>query len=536
MFRKFAYFVIFAALVWAGFGARVFNAQHRAIHADESEQATTFAKLLDRGEYAYNPNGPHGPTLYYYALACDKLTKLFSFDSAEKSLEEKSKPSDSIKIETLRFWILSLAIFAFAAFFYARKNLGLLAVLAGFACFAVSNICSIYSVYFVQEFIFAIAIFLTAQFAWRLANNATISNALLLGLFAGLAQSTKETSPLGFAAIFFAIATIALFDKSARKTFAKNFPTKKIFAVIGASLGAFFAVTLLFYSSFCKHWQGVADAFLSYLHFADKAQAAEHTQGAGYYFQLLCIQKSEGIYFGEFPILILFFLAFALAGATIFGDKKTLKKDFENAHAQYALFLALTAIFNIAMLSCIPYKNPWLLLSPMFFICATAGYGAARIIDFKNFTARIAGFVLLLALAYWQVELNSKALKRFNTDPRNPFLYSHTVSDFKNLISRIETCAKVSEFGRDIPVAFVTTNSPWPAPWLLRGYPNVGFWGVQIPQNIKIYQIIICDAKTEKSVESAINQDEYVSEYFGLRKNLPLKVYVKKKVFEDSIK
>ena len=38
------------------------------MHHDEANQAVKFGALLERGEYAYDANDHHGPTLYYLTL------------------------------------------------------------------------------------------------------------------------------------------------------------------------------------------------------------------------------------------------------------------------------------------------------------------------------------------------------------------------------------------------------------------------------------------------------------------------------------
>ena len=66
---KTAYCILVAIAIILGFQLRIESSQLRLPHADESEQATTVQKLLDGNGYQYNPNGPHGPTLYYYTFA-----------------------------------------------------------------------------------------------------------------------------------------------------------------------------------------------------------------------------------------------------------------------------------------------------------------------------------------------------------------------------------------------------------------------------------------------------------------------------------
>jgi AraC-like DNA-binding protein len=124
----------------------------------------------------------------------------------------------------------------------------------------------------------------------------------------------------------------------------------------------------------------------------------------------------------------------------------------------------------------ITYKTPWLLLSPMMFICAVAGFGSAMLTSSKKIILQIVGFAVLVGLAFWQYKLSSNASMRYHSDPRNPYIYTHTVRDFDNLIKRIHSASKYSQYETDIPVAFIAKESMWPAPFLLRKYRNVGFY------------------------------------------------------------
>ncbi|NTV82107.1 MAG: hypothetical protein HGA24_11875, partial [Candidatus Aminicenantes bacterium] len=40
----------------------------RPMHHDEANQAVRFGDLLERGEYRFDPQDHHGPTLYYLTL------------------------------------------------------------------------------------------------------------------------------------------------------------------------------------------------------------------------------------------------------------------------------------------------------------------------------------------------------------------------------------------------------------------------------------------------------------------------------------
>lgn len=546
MIARFAYLVLFVAILIGGFSLRMQNAQTRAIHADESEQASTFAHLLDGNGYKYNPNGPHGGTLYYYALLCDKITRPFVETFPALELEKSNaqtknidpeKKSDSTTILFLRYTILAFSALTAIALLLSARQMGMTAALAALACFALSCLTTIYSVYFVQETIFAFAILCFTLTSWRFLNSPNFVNALWLGLSAGLAQATKETSPIAFASAFGAVGVLTLASDELKNKIFGALKLSNLSKSLFGFIAGFALVFVAFYSSFGENPKGVLDAFTSYTHFSEKSQSAEHTQEFLYYAKLLTLQKSSGVKFGEAPITIMFAIGAGVAILGIFKRRKTSKETPQKQEKSeyFALFVALCAIFNLLILSFIPYKTPWLALSPLVLMCIVAGFGFAKIAKIKNISARILLLCGVFSLAWWQFGLDKLATKRFHSDPRSPFIYTHTVTDFKNLIERIRNCSKVSEYKADIPVAFITRNSPWPAPWLLRDLKNVCFWGEKIPQNIKIYQIVVCDATTEKMVSNTLDPKEYISEFFGLRENLPLTVFVQRKLFNDSI-
>ncbi len=96
-----AYIAMVLCCLFAGFSARSANILVRATHADESEQATTAMHLRDTGEYKYNPNGPHGPTLYYWADA------LAMPDSAKLSIADFRRAMTPIAVLVLAGLILA---------------------------------------------------------------------------------------------------------------------------------------------------------------------------------------------------------------------------------------------------------------------------------------------------------------------------------------------------------------------------------------------------------------------------------------------
>lgn len=517
----------------ASFFMREYNIINRVSHADEAEQAATFSKLAKSGKYEYNPNGPHGPTLYYYAYAWYQNPMLKSFDMAREANVLSDTPTqyktDLITIPALRKSLAPWLFFIFLCYVMAAPLSGRATAWAACGCFALSGLSCIYSGYFVHEIIFAAAVFALAQSFWMLLKSPSPKWALATGALAGFAQSTKETSIIAFFAIAIS-ACCAMFAFPKLRKSATQIGVKKISTLSILAILSFAAIFCAFYSSFGTNLEGIVDAFRSYSHFLDKSTNQNFHEPFWYYLQILGIGKYEGAIFGELPISILFCIGFARAIYSL-G-----KHNGCEARAAYILYCSLCAIVSIFVLSMLTYKTPWLLLSPMVFICVVAGYAVAWILKSKKFYIWIPALICLCALGFWQYRLCASATIRYAQDPRNPLIFSHTVRDYANLLSRITDAEKSSNFKSEIPIAFIMgTDSPWPAPWHLRNYPNIGYWGAHPPENLSDFEVIICSPSMEESVAKLIDTSKYESEFFGLRKNLVLTVYIKKWLFKKIV-
>lgn len=530
--KKLSAIVLFLVVAVAAFTIRSYNIEKRTPHADEAEQAYTFLKLYEKGDYAYNPNGPHGPTLYFYALATQMMPDVDDFSMAEEasiSVDSPSRPiGHQITINHLRSSLTPILLLILSCYLLTLSNYGTIAALGACACFGISSISCIYAGYFVHEIIFAASIFIFALYVWKYLKFPSIKWAMLAGLFAGLAQATKETSIIAFFAT--AVATlITIISSNDIRTKIAELNLRKISLHCFAFILAFTVIFCAFYSSFGNNPQGICDAFLSYIHFFDKAGSQAHSSPISYYFDILGIKKSEGAYFGEIPLMILAIIGFVYAIVQKY-------KKLNTTRANFIIFTFVNALVAIAVLCAIPYKMPWLLLSPIVFLCVAAGYGLQFLFERKNIAVWAGSFCIAIGLLFWQFELTSNAAIKYTEDPRNPMIYSHTVRDYKNFIARIETAVKVSNFGENLPVAFITQNSPWPAPWHLRNYQNIGFWNASIPQNIKDFEIVVCDSAFVDELSKTLNLEDYETEFFGLRKNLILTLFIKKPLFEEIIK
>ena len=506
---------------------RLYNLENRALHADESEQSFTFAGLYFNGDYKYNANGPHGPVLYYYPL---KLV--------DKSFDE-TLDSRLLRRTLLPIFLATCALAFFAMLsrlnsdrrellFKANLALGKLAGGVFAALFlGLSSLSQIYSTYFIQEPFFALFSLLLCLASFALIKNPGTLSALAVGLCAGMLQSAKETSIIVFAAIVGAWIFSLLNLKSPAPQL-KALLSKNSALCALAALAGFLLVYCLFYSSFFSNPAGVLDGIKSYAHFFGKSASEVHSKGFGYYFALLAGFKSQGALFGESAI-------FALAAAgTLLAYLRG--NDFVK-------FVSAFGWLNVLALSFIGYKTPWLLLAPLTALVLPAGYAVSAAlfsrVDLKNkFLAAALKICLLacvLALFNLQYKEAKNASRNYASDPRNPFLYVHTLKNEEGLVKRIYDCAKVR--GGKFRAICLSKNSPWPLPWQTLKLDAVEYEKA-LPKNFapENFDIVIFDSNFDAPLASAFPEDEWIGEFFGLRENLLLRVYVKRKLFYESIK
>ena len=513
--------------VFRGGEMRMRNLETRAVHSDEGEQTWTFARLFLYGDYKYDPNGPHGPILYYWPLMF-----LNEFDEATFDVKDLRKTLLPI------YPLTALCIFAIAAIVTRKLKSGKTSPFSACAAgafaailFAYSSMSQIYSTYFVQEVFFALFSILFAAAFFFFFKKPSLALAVALGIFAGMMQSTKETAVFVYAACAISFLIVfALKTKSERAEILSAYKNEgalnllKIFAAF--ALPAFF-IYAAFQSSFGANWRGVWDGAASYvIHFFDKSANPLHSKEFFYYFKLLAGQKADYIFFGETGILALSILG------TIFAFAR-------RNHA--AIFIAVFAWSSLILLSLVSYKMPWLMLSPLYALCILGGIGVSEIvrIAFKPVWAasllRISLIILTMSTLNFQMNLARTASVKYPNDPRNPFISVHTLKDSERLVTRVKNSVRVSEESPNVLIAM--KNSPWPLPWQFVRHgstPDI----VRNPKSLgdlSKYSIMIYDADFDPFFEGRFSDEVWLQEYFGLRDNLLLRVLIRRDLFEKSI-
>ena len=441
-----------------------------------------------RGDgYTYDPTDKHGPFLYYAAAG---VAKIAGWRPA--ALDE--------------FRLRSVAVLAglgtIMVMLGAASRLGRVTVLVAAALLAVAPLVVIYDTYFIQEAWFCFftwALFFAALKWWvsvgedksehvNIASGwvpgASLCGVLMIGALVGLMQATKETSVLHFAATAVALWAIRPLHE-----------LRHLWPRLVPALGMAGLVYLVFYSAGFTHWSGVADGIRSYFHYADRASGGVHDQPWGYYFSILWPHLNQGTHWGE-PLLLLM----ALVGSLFAFSSRA-------AVSQRAL-----AIFTLTLLliySVIPYKTPWLLLTPYVGLALLAGVGVVAVGNslpskFNGVVQALICVALLLASG-WR---DFSALGRYANDERNPYLYQPTSSDYPRLVQALATVP----LGKKIAV--VSPDHAWPLPWALRGRAAVGYFATP-PENLAAYDVVLIDSRLEKPASPGASP-------FGLRPNVIL--------------
>ena len=168
----------------------------RTFHPDEANQAFTTGRLLETGTYRYDPKDHHGPTLYYAAAAIQKAAGNSSTATLDATL---------LRCTPLFFAAITVLL-GFSAVRRIARNASV--GIAFSALLATAPMFVFFATDFIQEMLLACFTMMmfwagTGYFIPHTSAEAKARQgkwALLFGIAAGLAFSTKETSVLSFAA------------------------------------------------------------------------------------------------------------------------------------------------------------------------------------------------------------------------------------------------------------------------------------------------------------------------------------------------
>jgi uncharacterized protein (TIGR03663 family) len=422
------------------------------MHTDEAVHAVKFGALLETGVYRYDRNEYHGPTLNYLTLLPSWLQSATAFSDVSET---------TLRIVPVTFGLALLLLPLLL------KNFGETPMITAVLLTAVSPAMVFYSRYYIQEMLLVCFTFGLIVAGWRLLTSGRMSWAICAGVCAGLMAATKETWVIPLAVIVSgAIGVLVLRRREGRA------PLRMSAGHLAAGAASGVAVSVLFYSSFFTHWEGLTDALLAYgTYFGRAGTDGAHIHPWYYYLQILAFWRSDqGPVWSEALIL-----ALGIAG---FWSVVKEKPESESPAVDLRRFLALYAILIMVVYSAVPYKTPWVMLGGLHGFIVVAGIGAEACLQWlKKSPLKRACWIVAAALVAhlaWQAYLASY---RFYEDPINPYVYAHPRDDVRLVAEVVRNAAANAPSGLSTPVQVIVPGDDyWPLPWYLRSLPNTGWW------------------------------------------------------------
>jgi uncharacterized protein (TIGR03663 family) len=354
-----------------------------------------------------------------------------------------------------------------------------------------------YDRYFIHESIFVAATFGFILTGWRAYRTRSVAQAVLAAVCAALMLATKETALLHFFAL--AAAAIVLWRWSSGGKRPGNLWRPR--AVVAVAV-AFLLLSILLFTWFGSNPKAVLAFFEAWPNFLARAGGQGHQKQFWYYAQLLIGGWSGGV------VLTLACIGFFL----------TVRRRDPSALA----FLAFYALFLGAVYSLIPYKTPWLALNFWLPISVFAGLAIESLWRLSaryavHRTAIQAACILLVAATTMLIAHDTRQRVFLHpADETNPYAYAHTSEDILGLPVEIERLAKQN--GVAMPRIAVIAADPWPLPWYLRHFSEVGFW--QPGQQAGTADFYV--TSTEAADQYSDRLQGFHPEFFGVRPNVLL--------------
>jgi uncharacterized protein (TIGR03663 family) len=503
-----------AAVVVIALGAalalRLARLDVRPMHHDEANQAVKFGALLERGEYRYDAHDHHGPTLYYLTLPAAALRG----QATLASLDERT-----IRGVPAVFGAATLLLLPLLA-----PGIGRTAVATSAWLLALSPAMVFYSRMFIQESLFAFFALAFVMAIGRVATGGGVAWSVAAGVAAGLAIATKETSAIVLPVALVACA-IAWWSRGPERSRYRIADGRWGRAAMVIAIAAA-AVAALFYSSFFMSPGSVLEPFRAAGTYVDRGMTpASHAHPWHYYLGLLTYSSSGGLWWSEALVL-----ALAIVGAVTAVRRPGAASG---ARGFWSRYLTGYVVLTAAIFSAIPYKTPWNLLPFYVGAIVLAGIGFSAL---ANLTAsRVVRVALVAALAAASGHLGWQAWRasvRYASDQRNPYVYAQTVPDAVRMAARIRALAALHADGPRMLVSVVAPpHEQWPLPWYLRTMPHVGYWDA--PEDALPWQapVVVSSLEHTPALDDALG-DRYVSEFYGLRPDVLLTLYIERGLWD----
>jgi uncharacterized protein (TIGR03663 family) len=499
---------------------RLYDLNLVPLHHDEGVNGNFLLKLVRDGEYKYDPENYHGPTLYYFAAMIPWIVRLL-FGAAAR--DHYGLTTFMIRLIPAVFGLGTIGLI-----FMLRRRLGTIATLSAALLLAVSPGAVYLSRYFIHETQFVFFTLGIVVFGLRFYDTRNPTWLILASASAALMFATKETALISMAVLAIAFALTHVYRRLFRKaisqpsgksrrpgapqknafaTFIDDFGTTNLMIAGVIAVFVFLFLNAMFYSSFFRNSQGVFDALKTFEIWRKTGQTA-HVHSPFQYIIWLMRQEAPLLFLGG-------------VGAVLVVVRP---------RNSVALFSALWSFGLIAAYSLIPYKTPWLVLNFIVPLALIGGFVIQEIYELDRGQVRVAAIVLFAALAagtYQTIDLNF--INYDNDDTYYVYVYAHTRRGLLDLVTNVEQIARELE-GNQTGITIVSRDY-WPLPWYLRDYPRTAYFG-RMAQSTE--PLIIANEDQKPEIEANFGElyrqvpSKDASGSFELRPGVRLLLYVRR--------
>ena len=506
-------------LLLIGFGALAFRLPglgSRPMHADESVHAARFRGLWEDGHYIYNPNEFHGPTLPYATLPAAWLAKSENFAETTEAMYRLVPVLFGAGL-VLLLWLLGDALGKPAA------------VCAGVLT-AISPTMVFYSRYYIHETLLIFFTLAAVGTGWRYFRTGKLGWCLAAGGCLGLMQATKETSVLAYFSMAVAFGLSWFWMRRFGENARRQPPAMPYWHFALAAAVAIAAATVLL-SSFFTNPGGPLHGVLTYAVWVRRAGGESlHTHPWYYYLEILTYwQVGGGPRWSEGLILAL--AAVGLVTALI--PSRAFPREASPPFVRWTGFYTILLIITYGA---IPYKTPWCALGMLQGMILLAGVGAVALTRMVSAWPWKGIVAIVLSAAAGQLAWQAyRASYVLDADPRNPYVYAHTLPDLKRLAHDVEELAKSSPDGHEMPIQVIWYDCYyWPLPWYLRRFDRVDWWR-HVPEGPGS-PVVISSAQLDAPLSTKLDATHMMTGYYGVRPNVLAQLWVRIDLWEAHLK
>ena len=438
--RGWARWAAFLVVALLGLLLRLPQLGARPMHTDEAVNAYIVGQLLAGHAYIYDPQDRHGPALAALALPLARIEGAKTFSDLTES---------GLRLTTVLAGTVTILLFGAAV-----EMFGFVPCLIAALLFACAPLPVYHDRYFIHESLFVAATFGLILSGWRACKSHSVWQAALAAACAALMLACKETAVLHFFALAATAFVYWLWNLRGESPGLWR-PKSALAAAI-----TFLLLSVMLFTWFGGNWKALPALMHTVPNFLARAGGEGHQKTFWYFAQLLAGGWSGG-----------FICALACIGFLQIARKRE-PSPFG--------FLAFYSVVLALIYSLIPYKTPWLALNFWLPIALFAGvaFESLWLISTRHPAIRItipACCILVGAVAAVLIAHDTRQRVFVSpADETNPYAYAHTSEDLLGLPAEIEELARQNAIVA--PRIAVIASDPWPLPWYLRHFSEVGFW------------------------------------------------------------